>query len=541
MAPGGGKGTSVSASHMSPGDAAFLRLREREAARVKRSSEEPDRPPPPPPKAAPAAEPGVVPPQEAAPEAHEPAPTPQAVARKAVPQPKREPSAEAAGSPHLKAAPPPPPQTQVSRPEPKRPAAPKGARPPSPGAAAAPAQTAKPQAPLKVLPPRPRPAARPTTTVDAGEDPNDLEAVLRNQLQSIAASLDPQPTPRRASDAAPPVTMRRAPPPAPPKGTGPSEFAPDPVRQRTYFDLKAPPAPRAAEHRPAKRAEPEERLQLPPIVDPTAGSRDDEVEPRRSRGRRMSAAFARMPEVGARSRGLDARTLSIAALVGVGVGFVGLTVMSQFVTPSETSTVVAGASLPVERIVANAAPVDAGAPPADEVRAREPAPIKEQSRLLPEAPSLRGGIAPEGRTEARVVDVVPVRPPEATVAEAPPVASEPVEANPPATRFAESNRTVPSPTFENDLGPTGQVFAYAPVQRRAPQAPAAESSPASNTGAGTAKVNVAVNMRSAPDNDASVVTVLASGTTVKIEKCDFWCEVVVNGKRGFIYRKFVGR
>ncbi|WP_206455559.1 SH3 domain-containing protein [Aurantimonas marina] len=57
----------------------------------------------------------------------------------------------------------------------------------------------------------------------------------------------------------------------------------------------------------------------------------------------------------------------------------------------------------------------------------------------------------------------------------------------------------------------------------------------------TAKVKVAVNMRAKPDNGAKVVAVLPKGRSVEIIGCKMWCEVSADGKRGFIYKSFVGR
>jgi hypothetical protein len=35
--------------------------------------------------------------------------------------------------------------------------------------------------------------------------------------------------------------------------------------------------------------------------------------------------------------------------------------------------------------------------------------------------------------------------------------------------------------------------------------------------------------------------VLPAGTAVTVVSCDYWCEIVANGQRGFVFRKFVGR
>ena len=56
-----------------------------------------------------------------------------------------------------------------------------------------------------------------------------------------------------------------------------------------------------------------------------------------------------------------------------------------------------------------------------------------------------------------------------------------------------------------------------------------------------ATVRSFVNMRAKPDNGAAVVAVLAQGLSVRVLSCDYWCEIEAGGKRGYVYKKFVGR
>lgn len=48
-----------------------------------------------------------------------------------------------------------------------------------------------------------------------------------------------------------------------------------------------------------------------------------------------------------------------------------------------------------------------------------------------------------------------------------------------------------------------------------------------------------VNMRARPKGGAGVVGVVPRGATVQLLGCDVWCEIVYNGRRGFIYKDFV--
>jgi SH3-like domain-containing protein len=46
-------------------------------------------------------------------------------------------------------------------------------------------------------------------------------------------------------------------------------------------------------------------------------------------------------------------------------------------------------------------------------------------------------------------------------------------------------------------------------------------------------------MRAGPDNGADVITVVAAGATVDVVACNFWCEVIYNGRTGWIYQDFL--
>ncbi len=417
---------------------------------------------------------------------------------------------------------------------------------------------------------------------DAIPDGADLEAKIKGQLQSIAAALAglserpasvaPPPAvapPAETADLpfAPPIT--RPPQPLTPKRPRRSEFAPDPVRQRTYIDLRSPPEQRPEGDAPARRAS---SANLPAAARTGSGERwppssraawDDEPVAL------APVPVRRVPEDQARSRGLDARTLSIASLIGIGIGLAGLAVVNQFGSPT-VPAIVATSSIEVKqpaegtlsrnRIVTAAQRQPAGAA----VIADEP--IKEQARLATDvAPVLRDGLQPEGQTEAMVAESDPVVEPPGTAPAGPAPESPAAGAGQPAVAKsvggATSDRAVmaEAPAHAGPLAPQlredaavaesdPRVLAYAPVPpSKDPTAhsfrknTASDSGPAQNKGAGTGRVNVAVNMRSAPDNGASVVAVVPSGTLVRIARCDFWCEVTVDGKRGFIYRKFVGR
>jgi hypothetical protein len=55
----------------------------------------------------------------------------------------------------------------------------------------------------------------------------------------------------------------------------------------------------------------------------------------------------------------------------------------------------------------------------------------------------------------------------------------------------------------------------------------------------TAAVTTDVNMRARPQNGSAVIQVVPRRGTVEVIGCNYWCEVVYEGRRGFIYKGFV--
>jgi len=56
-----------------------------------------------------------------------------------------------------------------------------------------------------------------------------------------------------------------------------------------------------------------------------------------------------------------------------------------------------------------------------------------------------------------------------------------------------------------------------------------------------ARVNASVNMRTKPENNATILSVLKKGTSVTVIECKSWCEIMVDGRTGFVFRDFVDR
>jgi hypothetical protein len=72
------------------------------------------------------------------------------------------------------------------------------------------------------------------------------------------------------------------------------------------------------------------------------------------------------------------------------------------------------------------------------------------------------------------------------------------------------------------------------VEQAVPE-PAPKPAPATRTAA----VRTDVNMRARPSNGGAVVQVVPGKSTVEVIGCNYWCEVIYDGKRGYIYKGFV--
>ena len=104
----------------------------------------------------------------------------------------------------------------------------------------------------------------------------------------------------------------------------------------------------------------------------------------------------------------------------------------------------------------------------------------------------------------------------------------------------------PTPTPRPDHGglpESGLAYAPAagPVDRgaKAIASKGYDKPPATALKPAAALVVSSVNMRAGADNKAPIVTALRAGTRVTIVKCKFWCEIVADGKRGFVFKSFL--
>jgi hypothetical protein len=80
--------------------------------------------------------------------------------------------------------------------------------------------------------------------------------------------------------------------------------------------------------------------------------------------------------------------------------------------------------------------------------------------------------------------------------------------------------------------PDRQETAAVPVPPQKPEAGRRAPS-------GTALMIADANIRSRPQKGAKVIGTVPDGTRVELVSCDGWCEIVVRGKRGFVWGEFV--
>ncbi|MCC6735316.1 MAG: SH3 domain-containing protein [Bauldia sp.] len=83
---------------------------------------------------------------------------------------------------------------------------------------------------------------------------------------------------------------------------------------------------------------------------------------------------------------------------------------------------------------------------------------------------------------------------------------------------------------------TTEAVTAAPATAAAAPPPAPAAEPAAATGVTAATW---VNMRAGAGADEAVVAVIEPGAAVEVIACANWCEVVVNGQRGFIYNDYL--
>ncbi|MBS7546046.1 SH3 domain-containing protein [Ancylobacter oerskovii] len=114
---------------------------------------------------------------------------------------------------------------------------------------------------------------------------------------------------------------------------------------------------------------------------------------------------------------------------------------------------------------------------------------------------------------------------------------------PPAPRYAAAATlsAAPSPAAPKPA-PAAKPAAVQTAAAPAAQVEADGETADATTGAdptGAATIRSPVTMRTGPNKGAAAMQTLKSGQQVELVSCSSWCEVVADGKRGFVYKSFV--
>jgi hypothetical protein len=129
-------------------------------------------------------------------------------------------------------------------------------------------------------------------------------------------------------------------------------------------------------------------------------------------------------------------------------------------------------------------------------------------------------------------------------------ASQPTQEEKPSSAFAEpaaqtdattelSKVAAPGDPAAN-ANPDGAQTAAIPTPKpELPQPAQANAKPQKVAAAGNGRTLRAVTMRSGPKKNAAAIATVPAKTSVQVMSCKQWCEVVYNGKRGWIYKSYI--
>lgn len=117
-----------------------------------------------------------------------------------------------------------------------------------------------------------------------------------------------------------------------------------------------------------------------------------------------------------------------------------------------------------------------------------------------------------------------------------PVQTETPAVEPPRVAAAEADAPASAAPAEEAQAP---VPAPAPAPAPVPVAAARIPAPSGAAPSGSATVRSGVTMRAGADNKAAAIGTLKTGQQVQLVGCKLWCEVIADGKRGFVFNKFL--
>jgi hypothetical protein len=230
------------------------------------------------------------------------------------------------------------------------------------------------------------------------------------------------------------------------------------------------------------------------------------------------------------------------------------------------TTKVASPSKPVQAATVAAPkeaepPITRTTPKGDAVSPRVAAADMDVPALAPDDPRWNAGVS--AADAATPVDKAqPQQPPassgaEAAQAVAAPASAKtaPAEPNPAQAALAPTPADAPAARAEPTSKDRADVYQTAAIPAIKPATPepaatddatddAEVKAPATETAkpeTHTERVQSGVTMRTGPKNEASAITTIPGKTAVEVVSCSAWCEIIYKGRRGFIYKSFLGR
>ena len=180
----------------------------------------------------------------------------------------------------------------------------------------------------------------------------------------------------------------------------------------------------------------------------------------------------------------------------------------------------AGAVAASPASVPTASPEEAATPPIATADAQEEAPKPADARWKDPAAAAKSPTTAKDALDA-----------------ANPVADAPAAdaATSPLAAFAAENRAQVGGDQDNaGANPDAAETAAIPAAKPKPAAKAASAG-------GGGQILRPVTMRSGPAKGAAAIATVPARTAVEVLSCDKWCEIVYDGKRGWIYKSFLDR
>jgi hypothetical protein len=192
--------------------------------------------------------------------------------------------------------------------------------------------------------------------------------------------------------------------------------------------------------------------------------------------------------------------------------------MADQVAQDDSAPAVTGSVAPSAELAAADQPADQAMDPALSADGRDASSV---ATPVGAAPGAELAAASNGETQA----------PDAA---APEVSAEEVQASDAQSADAPAPEQPVAVVSAKPQAAAKPTLAAATPAARAPVSPVSNAAPK-----GTATIKSGVTLRGGPDNKAASLGTLKTGQKVDLVSCKVWCEIVADGKRGFVFKKFV--